>query len=262
MDRLQALKFFLEVAEKRSFSAAARSLQVPTSSVSRRIRDLETELGAELLHRTTRVVKLTELGTLYAEQVRPAVRALEDADEVVSQHSSLPAGRIRITSIPGYGRYCLMPALTRFTERFPETVIDIDMTDQVLSLANNEVDLAVRTTGVLPERAVARKLNDNHFVLVASPHYLARHDRPRTTADLQDHRTLLYRRPNGILNWQARVEGEWEELRGVFASGSRMERSRRSSSRMPFSRSPEPPRWASISSIIARSTDFGRSGRS
>lgn len=212
MDKMRALKYFIEVARTGSFTGAAKSLGVPASSISRRIQDLETELGVTLVHRTTRVVKLTEIGTLYLDQIQPALTALSYAEEVITAQSDMLSGRLRITSTPGYGGYCVMPVLNKLRERYPDLVIDIELTDQVSNLSNNDVDLAIRTTAELPERAVARKLSDNNFILVASPSYIKKMGCPQSLADINNHKTLLYRGPNGILNWQAKTETGWIDL--------------------------------------------------
>ena len=212
MDKMRALEYFLEVAEKGSFSQAAKTFDVPASSISRAIQNLEAELNATLIHRTTRVVKLTELGTLYLEQIRPAVSTLANADEVIREQLHAPSGLLRITANTGYGGFCLVPALAKLRKLYPELVIDIELTDRVTNLAHNDVDFAIRSTAQPPERAVARKLSDDKFVLVASPNYLEHAGVPRTLADLQRHKTLLYRSPAGILNWQAKTSDEWQDV--------------------------------------------------
>jgi len=217
---LRAISCFIEVAERGSFTRAAKSLGLPASTVSRRIQELETSLGAALVHRTTRVVSLTELGTLYLDHIRPAVAALNYADELVSANSEQPSGILKITASPDYGRVCVAPVLTQFSAAYPEIVLDIEFTDQVSNLANNEVDLAIRATALPPPRAVARKLTDNQFVLAASPRYIETHGRPTTLDELKQHKALLYRRPMGLLHWQAKTAAGWEELRLNLAFAS------------------------------------------
>jgi DNA-binding transcriptional LysR family regulator len=213
MDKLRALEYFVRVSETSSFSQAAEMLDVPASSVSRRIQDLENLLGISLFHRSTRVVKLTELGTLYLEQIRPAMAALTLADEVVGQHAETPSGVLKITVAQDYGQFRLLPALAKLREQYPEIVCDVELTDEIASLTQNDVDIAIRATASLPERSVARKLADGRFVMVASPSYLSQHGVPRTVADLQSHKAMLYRRPQGILYWQAKMVDGWHELR-------------------------------------------------
>jgi DNA-binding transcriptional LysR family regulator len=217
MDRLRAIKYFIEVAERKSFRGAAKSFSVPASSVSRRIQELEATLGAALVHRTTRVVRLTELGRVYLDHVRSAVAALDYADELVSANPNQPSGTLRITASPDYGRICVVPVLTKLKRAFPDIVLDIELTDQVSNLASNDVDLAIRATAEPPARSVARKLSDNRFFLVASPQYIDSYGCPSNLAELATHRTLIYRRPDGLLHWQAKTDVGWRELRTVHA---------------------------------------------
>lgn len=212
MDRLRAIRYFLKVAELGSFTAAAKVLGVPASSLSRRIQDLESELGTSLLHRTTRSVSLTELGTVYRDQVRPAVDQLQHADEMITERPASPSGLLRITSDPGYGTLLLMPALSKLKRTYPKLILDIELTDQVYNLANNEVDLAIRSTADLPERAIARKLADSDHRLVASPSYVAAYGRPTKLADLQEHKMMLYRGPQQLIKWQAETDAGWVEV--------------------------------------------------
>lgn len=213
MDKLRALSYFVEAAEAASFSRAADLLGVPASSVSRRILDLERELGVALFHRSTRVVRLTELGALYLEQVKPAIAALGLADELVGQQSQTPSGILKITAAPDYGRARLLPALAKLGQLYPDIVCDVQLTDEVYNLAQNDVDIAIRATANPPDRAVARRLADGRFILVAAPAYLQKNGRPKLLADLQSHKALLYRRPQGVLYWQARSGETWQEIR-------------------------------------------------
>ena len=212
MDRLRAIEYFTKVAELGSFTAAARAIGVPASSISRRIQDLESHLGTSLLNRTTRSVSLTELGSVYLEQVRPALKSLSHAKALLTDRPSAPSGLLRITANPGYGRLLLMPAIHKLRARFPDLIIDVELTDQVYNLASHEVDIAIRATTELPERSIARKLADSEMKLVASPTYLASHGTPRVLDDLSSHRTLMYRGPNRLIHWQAKTEAGWHEV--------------------------------------------------
>lgn len=212
MDRLRAIEYFIKVAELGSFSAAARTFGVPASSISRRVQDLEAELGTTLLHRTTRSVNLTELGSVYLEQVQPALKALDHAGDLVMDRPSAPSGLLRITANPGYGRLLLMPAIHKLRAKFPDLVVDVELTDQVYNLANHEVDIAVRATASLPERAIARKLAGTEMKLVASPAYLAKYGVPQKLSDLASHRTLMYRGPDRLIVWQAKTQQGWQDV--------------------------------------------------
>lgn len=213
MDKMRALEYFVKVADTGSFSQAAKVFAVPPSSISRRIQDLEIDLGATLFHRTTRVVKLTELGAVYLNQVRPAIAALANADETIREQPDAPSGKLTISAPPGYGDTRVVPALGKLRQLYPDLVLDIELSDQVANIAGNDVDLAIRSTGNPPERAVARKLSNNRFVLVASPGYLDRFKKPEVIDDVVDHKAIHYRGPNGVLSWHAKRGESWEDLR-------------------------------------------------
>ncbi|MBL4907983.1 MAG: LysR family transcriptional regulator [Sneathiella sp.] len=213
MDKVRALRYFLKVAETSNFTRAAKAFSVPASSVSRRIRDLESELGVELFYRSTRIVKLSALGQLYYEHVKDIVTALDYADDLVSQRSKVPSGILKITAMPSYGTIRLMPALEKLHNLYPEIILDVELTDQVSDLARSQVDIAIRASANLPDRFVARKLSGHRFVLIASPAYLEQQGTPKIADDLLKHKTLLYRGPNGILHWQAKTENVWRELK-------------------------------------------------
>ena len=212
MDKIRALRYFIKVAETNSFSAAAQYLDVPASSVSRRIKDLETELQVELFHRSTRVVKLSDLGELYYEKVSSIVHSLDNVDDFINQRAKQPSGSLKISVMPGFANLVLYPLLDKFQEQYPEIILDLDLTNQLADITQNEVDIAIRGTASLPDRAVAKKLCNNEFVLVASPEYLALHDTPNTWQDTLDHPTLLYRGPNGVRYWQAFTEHSWHTV--------------------------------------------------
>ena len=211
MDKLRALQYLIKVADTLSFSRAAKALGVPASSISRRIADLEAELGVELLHRTTRTVRLTEIGALYLEQVRAGLTQLADAEELVGLRGGTPSGTLRISAMLGYGSV-LLPVLAAFSERYPDILLDVHLSDTIVDLGRDQIDIAIRGGRKPQDRVVARKLDSNRFILAASPQYLARMGTPRTLEDLVQHRALLYRGPNALIKWQGLDADGWHEL--------------------------------------------------
>ncbi|WP_374349420.1 LysR family transcriptional regulator [Chitinimonas sp.] len=212
MDKLRALQYLIKVADTLSFSRAAKAFGVPASSISRRISDLEAELGVQLLHRTTRTVQLTEIGSQYLAQARNGLALLHDAEELVGVRGSTPSGTLRISAMPSYGQLLLMPALIAFSEQYPDIVLDVHLSDAVVELGRDQIDIAIRGGRQPQDRVVARKLDPNRFALVASPGYLARHGTPRTLDDLQDHQALLYRGPHALIKWHGLDQDGWREL--------------------------------------------------
>ena len=201
MDKLRALRYFVHVAGSLNFSATADHFRVPSSSVSRRIKDLEQELGATLFERTTRTVRLTDLGNVYLGEVAAALQAIEMADELISAQSKSPTGMLRITAMPGYGERFVLPALEKLRTMYENIDFDVNFTDQVINLASNDVDIAIRAVSTLPDQVIARRLADHDFVLVTTPEYAAEFGTPNSSTDLADHSVLMYRGPNGILDW-------------------------------------------------------------
>lgn len=212
MDRLRALRYFAMLARTLNFSETANYFGVPSSSVSRRIKDLEADLGAALFVRTTRSVSLTDLGKLYLSEVTTALQSIELADEMVQAQSAAPTGTVRITAMPGFAELYVLPALQRLRSLYPEIAFDLNITDQVLSLSSNDADIAIRAAAQLPDQVVARRLGDHSFVLVASPDYISENGAPQQAGDLGDHPVFMYRTPRGVLNWQARKGETWKIL--------------------------------------------------
>ncbi|MEM7359221.1 MAG: LysR substrate-binding domain-containing protein [Pseudomonadota bacterium] len=212
MDQLRALKYFAKVVETGSFTQAAQSFSVPASSVSRRIADLERSLGASLLKRSTRVVKITEIGQLYYEQINDILVRLEQSDELVQHYQSEPIGQLRISSMVGFGERILLPLMEEFSQRYPKVVLDISLSDELSTLARDDVDLAIRGGYAPNERVQALKLMNNDFIVVAAPSYLQKHGTPTEPDHLSQHRGLYFRSPAGPLPWLCQVDEQWREV--------------------------------------------------
>lgn len=212
MDKLRALKYFVHLANTLNFSVTADHFRVPSSSVSRRIKHLEIELGAALFERTTRTVRLTDLGNLYLGEVSPALQSIEMADELVGTQSQSPTGMLRITAMPGYGERFVLPALEKLRSRYENIDFDVNFTDSVINLASNEVDIAIRAASTLPDQIVARRLGDHDFVLVATPGYIAKHGAPNTSSELRHRCVLMYRTQHGVMDWLVLQNGIWKTV--------------------------------------------------
>ena len=212
MDQLRALRYFSKLAETLSFSETADYFRVPSSSVSRRIKDLEETLGIELFLRTTRSVSLTDLGVLYLTEIKTALQTIEIADEMCKAQSISPSGTVRITAMPGYAELYVLPAIDRMRTIYPDLEFDLNITDQTLSLSSNDADIAIRATSDLPDQVVARRLSKHNFILVASPDFINQNGRPQTSDDLCRFPVFMYRTPHGVLNWQAKKNQTWKDI--------------------------------------------------
>ena len=142
MDQLRALRYFSKVAETGSFTKAANTFGVPPSSLSRRVADLEHSLGATLLKRSTRDVKLTEVGQRYYAQISDIIYQLEQSNEAVRSYQAKPMGHLHISSMVGFGERILLPLLDEFSQLYPEVVLDVSLSDELSALGRDDVDIA------------------------------------------------------------------------------------------------------------------------
>ena len=188
---LNDIVVFARVVEAGSFTAAARQLGMPKTTVSRRIAALEREVGVRLVQRTTRSLNMTDAGRLYYEQSSQALRTIEDANLRLAEARASPYGTIRISAPVGFGGHFLTSAVFDFLAAYPKTKVELHLTDDTLNLVGNRIDLAFRT-GILPDSTlIARKLASTHRILCASPDYLARRGVPVASADLARHHCVI-----------------------------------------------------------------------
>lgn len=218
MDQLRALRYFSKVAETGSFTKAASAFSVPPSSLSRRIADLEQSLGATLLKRSTRVVKLTEVGNTYYEQIQDILNQLEQSNEAVRSYQTKPTGQLRISSMVGFGERILLPLLDEFNELYPQLILDVSLSDELAAMGRDDVDIAIRGGYAPNERVLAIKLMDNEFIPVASPGYLAEMGTPQNVQELRQHRGLYFRTPNGPSPWLCNIDGQWHDVSAPAAA--------------------------------------------
>ncbi|RWM92226.1 MAG: LysR family transcriptional regulator [Mesorhizobium sp.] len=189
INRSGEIEVFVRVVEAGSFSAAARMLRMTPSAVSKLIARLEARLGARLISRSTRKLRLTPEGAAFFDS---GVRILADmaAAEREAAAGAAPRGRLRVNSYVPFGQHRLIPLLPRFLERYPEIAIDLVLTDNVIDLMEERADVAIRAGPLGESRLVARKLGQSRVVVVAAPSYLRLHGTPRTPADLDRHNRM------------------------------------------------------------------------
>ncbi len=214
MDQLRAMRYFSKVVETGSFTKAAATFDVPPSSLSRRVADLEKSLGATLLKRSTRVVKLTEVGQIYYNDVQQILNQLAQSNEHVRSYQTTPMGRLRISSMVGFGEKILLPLLDEFSVLYPQIVLDVSLSDELSTLGRDDVDIAIRGGYAPNERVLAIRLMDNDFIPVASPSYLAKHGVPENALALKQHNGLYFKAPTGPTPWLCRMDGQWHDVSG------------------------------------------------
>lgn len=192
MDRLTATRVFVEVVERGSQTAAADALEMSRAMVSRYLGELETWVGARLLHRTTRKLSLTGAGEQLLGQCREML-AMADAMQSVSRmDEAAPRGTLRIACSQSLAQAWLVHALDDFTRLYPQVSVDLLVGSQAVNLVEARIDLALRITNQLDPNLIARQLAVCRSVVCATPAYLARHGTPQRPEDLAQHNCLSY----------------------------------------------------------------------
>ena len=212
MDQLGAIVLFNKVVETGSFSEAGRQSNLVPSSVSRRIVDLESWLGATLFHRTTRKLNLTEVGRLFHERTRNIVLDLEEARIMAAALEDKPAGLVRIT-LPASLEQHVVVATALFQARWPDVSFGITSTDRNVDLVAEGFDIAIRAGRLKDSTLRARKLAEVPRRLCASPQYLATAPRLTHPSDIENHSCLALRRNPGDNIWQFKDGGEIVDVR-------------------------------------------------
>ncbi len=192
MDRFGALRVFTQVVESESFARAAERLRMSTSAVSRHVAELEAHLQNRLLNRTTRRVTLTEAGRAFYERSVQLLQDLEEAENEAARSARLPRGTLKVSTSVNFGVRHTTPAITGFLERYPDLSFDISLSDRIVDLVEEGVDVAIRIGSVGSDSVVARRLGETLVVPCASPEYLARHGAPRAPEELASHNCLTY----------------------------------------------------------------------
>jgi DNA-binding transcriptional LysR family regulator len=200
MDLNRALTF-ARVVEEGGFTAAARALHVPKSSVSRSVALLEEELGVLLLQRSTRKVQLTEAGRLFYDRASRALAGLEDAESAVSDLQGSLRGIVRVTAPADAGVWLLAPLVARFVARHPDVHVDLVLSGRVVDLVSEGIDFALRAARITDTSLIARRLASREMRLYAAPSYLERHAPPKTLDELSTHDCVLFRGDHGKGRW-------------------------------------------------------------
>ena len=192
MDRFDAMRVFVTVADLHGFAPAARKLRLSPSAVTRVIAGLEEHLGARLLQRTTRQVRLTDVGARYLERARRILADVEEADGAAREERSRPRGRLVISAPVGFGRLHVGPVMTDYLKRYPEVAAELRLSDNRVNLVEDAVDAAVRIGHLADSSLVARQVGEMRRISVAAPGYLKRHGEPRTPQALAEHQTIQF----------------------------------------------------------------------
>lgn len=213
MDKLAAMHAFRRVIELGSFRAAARDLGRSNAAVSKQVSDLEVELGATLIARTTRRLALTEIGQAYYERCARILDDLTETETAVASLQAAPRGLLRVNAPMSFGLLHLARVMPAYIQRCPEVRVDLVMNDRAVDLLEEGFDIAVRVRTSLPDSSlIARRLAPVRRVLCAAPDYLERHGCPERPEDLVRHRCLIYSLSTSPTEWTFALPGKSDPL--------------------------------------------------
>ncbi|ANN78022.1 LysR family transcriptional regulator [Bordetella flabilis] len=213
MDKLQAMAAFLAVVDEGGFAAAARRMRISPPVVTRAVSDLEKAMGVRLLTRTTRVVRVTEVGARYAEDCRRILTDITETEEAATGTHGLVRGRLVITAPAMFGRIHVTPIVTAYLRRYPEAEAETRFLDRVVNMMDEGVDVAVRIGHLQDSSYQAIPVGQVRRVVCASPAYLERHGAPRSPADLADHTLVASTGVARASEWRFTRDGQPTDVR-------------------------------------------------
>jgi len=205
MDRLDAMRVFVAVAERAGFAAAARGLGLSAPAATRAIAQLEQRVGTRLIHRTTRRLRLTEAGQRYLADCKRILGEIEEADASAAGAHAEPRGPLGITAPAMFGRLYVAPVVIAFAERHPLVAARLFLADRLVDLIDEGFDVAVRIAHLADASLTAVRVGTMRRVICAAPTYLAQHGTPRTPADLQRFDAIAFAPIGPAQEWSFRA---------------------------------------------------------
>lgn len=200
MDRPGEMAVFVRVVEAGGFSAAARASGLTPSAVSKLIGRLEDRLGARLLHRTTRSISLTHEGVAFYQRSVRILRDIDEAEQAISQLHAAPSGRLRVSAAVAFATYQIVPVIPEYLARYPQVHLELSVTDRVVDVVEEGVDVAIRLGARVDSSLISRQLAVDRRIICAAPEYLARHGTPGVPSELARFNCLTWIGNQGQLN--------------------------------------------------------------
>ena len=207
MDRIDAMQALVAVADLRGFAPAARKLGLSPSAVTRLIAALEDRVGARLLQRTTRSVTLTDAGARYLERIRRILADVEEAEGAVEGERTRPSGRLAVSAPVGFGRLHVSPVMSAYLKRYPQVSGELRLSDRMINLVEDGVDLAVRIGHLSDSSLVARHVGEMRRIVVASNDYLRQRGEPKTPQAVTSHETIQFGAMTAPSDWRFVEDG-------------------------------------------------------
>lgn len=204
---LNAIAMFTRVVQYGSFSKAARELGVTKSTVSKKVSELESQLGARLLRRTTRCLGLTDAGRRFYDECLAALSGIKQAAEVVRAETGEPRGILRVTCPNDFPSCALASLVASFLEAYPKITVDLVLSDRRLDLIAENIDVAIRIGKIADTSLRAKRIGHDRFSLLASPAYLARRGTPTAIADVEKHDCVAFLPRPDFTSWRMKKAG-------------------------------------------------------
>ena len=212
-DRLLEMRVFKAVVEAGGFTAAARILGVSQPFVSQTINNLESRLGVQLLHRSTREQRLSNEGERFLALSSRTLESLADAEAEIASSRSQPKGDLRVSAPLAFGMDQIVSRLPEFMKTYPALKVHLSFSDSIVNLIEENIDVAIRMGRLQDSSLISRKLCDLQRIVVASPDYVARDGAPDRPQDLQKHNCLMWHGSQEHLNrWPFRIDGKLQEV--------------------------------------------------
>jgi len=216
MDRMNGIETFVKVAETGGFAAAGRKLGLSPSTITTQIHDLEDRLGVRLLNRTTRKVSLTDIGRAYYERCMHILADMDEADSAVQAMHAKPSGTLHLNvsiSIP----FFVAPVIAEYTSVYPDVNVTMKMSDQMVDLVEERIDLAITTIPIPSSNLIMRRVGSFRLLVCGSPDYFAQHGVPREPNDLTSHNCMRYTFSSWGSEWRFKSP---EGVRAIHIAGN------------------------------------------
>jgi DNA-binding transcriptional LysR family regulator len=203
MNKFECISSFITVIEENGFAAAARKLKVSTAAISRQVTSLEQALGVQLLHRTTRRLELTEIGSEYYQQCKKTLTSLQEAEEAVLGSQKEAKGLLHVLSNRFFCEKYILPRIHEFMNNNPKLKIKLSVEERFPDLNSEGIDLILGVSLEGPPDLVRRKIATTRYVLCASPEYLKKHGTPKSPADLSKYHYITHtmRLPDNVVTF-------------------------------------------------------------
>ncbi|GGD00747.1 LysR family transcriptional regulator [Undibacterium terreum] len=211
MDRLKAMQTFVRIVEANSFSKAAETLNLPRASLTATMQNLEAFLGTKLLQRTTRRLSLTSDGAHYFQKCVEILASIEEAETTFrGPDSHRPKGKLRVDLPGAVGRNLVLPHISSFHAAYPEVELVISLTDRLVDLTQEGIDVALRVGDLQDSSMIGRRIGNMGFLTCAAPSYLASRGVPETIQDLSKHQSIVHfsGRTGRAFDWDFTVDGK------------------------------------------------------